>query len=639
MDLADTSVDQKKTQSGDFSFSRFFLRQAKQSDYSDVEKISTKFMRTCSDISSVREEMVSSSEIYSAVLGDEFVGDNGSLLSLQPWIFKREKSSKRVEESSDSSSRWSFDWGDFSWTPRGSPRRINPNRHSIGSKKRRQGGCNLRPVTFTDNFFAPHLRSENVGIEEHTFNFHPSLSVKDERLSCLIPGNGDDWLKVEQPESRSNNEFGSLVSSVKVSVDQLGGSVTEKLRTVMGVPHLPLRRPRKAEGNNGKALLGSLDASFSQKLDSGDGMFMFLLGVAIGATSNVASHRIEVEKLNKLLKDNKNLVQDLHEELEMKEFLTVKELANGTDGSEELERNNLHESFDIFQNQNSNIYNPAQKMDDCDNVCMTKVGKNLSEIEAELEAELERLEININASSREQRTRHLVEVDSELTVDVVSGGFREDLLVKCMAEDGKDATASSTTEAYDANYSVSPKELSLRLHKVIESRLEERIKELETELEQTQLKLKLVEAERVTSSKPPFSSSDAGSSNHSSPRTLNQKDSVLRSDLSGDALIAYDEAYEEFMRLADTEDEKLSYSICSEDKNLSKDCENDEACEQILWRSGSYDISATDDDDDGGGDNDIFFEGKDLIQKFLEKTKKGSPALLKAQKMFLMLDL
>lgn len=357
MDLADARVDQKKTRSGDFCFSRFFHRQAKQSDYSDAEKISTKFMRTSSDISSAREEKVSSSEIYSAVLGDEFVGDNGSLLSLQPWIFKRGKSSKRVEESSDSSSRWSFDWGDYSWSPRGSPRRINPNSHLVGSKKRRQGGCTLRPVTFTDSFFTPHLRSENVRVEEHTFNFHSSSSIKDERLSCDIPGSRDNRLKVEQPESGCANEFGSLVSSAKVSNDQIDGSVTEKLRTVTGVPHLPLRRPRKVEGSSG-------EASFSQRLDSRDGMFLLLLGVAIGATSNVASHRIEVEKLNKLLKDNKNLVQDLHEELEMKELLTVKELANGTNGNEEVERNSLHESIDTFQNQFSNWHDVLQKMDD-----------------------------------------------------------------------------------------------------------------------------------------------------------------------------------------------------------------------------------------------------------------------------------
>ncbi|XP_020572971.1 uncharacterized protein LOC110019583 isoform X2 [Phalaenopsis equestris] len=634
MNLMDKGVDQKKLQAGDCPFRRFFVGQAENGVTSDAEKIHTKLMRSSSDISSWREEMASTSGIYSEVLGEEFVRDNGSLLSLQPWIFKRAKCLKRKEDSVG----WSFDWG-FS---NGSPRRINPSSNWIGSRKR-QDRCNFRPVTSDGNIFVPHLCSEKVEVEEYTFNFHPVSHVKDERLSHPIPSSREtrrikvDSL-VEQPENLQENEVSPSISSEKKeSFDEICDQVSDKLITVIGVPHLPPQTLRKAEIRSKETKPGTLHTVSSQKLckisdalGSFDGMLLFLLGIAIGVTSSSLSNKIEVEKLKKMLNDNKNLVQDLHEELEMKDLLTVKEIGNETDGNKEPGHYKLDKSIDNFQNSNWNV--AAPKMDEQ----IIKAGENpeaLSEIEAELQAELEKLELNINASSIGQTVSDFIELDSALIADVAHGEFKEDLFINGGREypidedeDSKNANTSGTARPHDSNYSVSPKELSIRLHRVIESRLEERIKELESALEQSQMKLKLAEAERL-SSKPPFSSSDGSESSK-------QNESSSRLDLAGDALVAYDEAYGELMRLAETEDEKLVSSIGAGDDK------NEQVWEQIGWRSGSYEISGTEEEEEEeDDDDDSFDEGRDLIQKIVEKTKQGSPALLNAQRLFFFMDL
>lgn len=640
VNLMDARVDQKKLQSVDCPFSRLFARQAEHGASSDAEKIQTKYMRSSSDISSRREDTASPCGIKCGVSGEEFVRDNGSLLSLQPWIFKRAKSSK-TEEDSDASVCWSFDWG-FS---HGSPRRISPSSNWIGSKKR-QDRYNFRPITPAENIFMPHLCSEKVAVEEYTFNFHHLSHVKEERLSCLIPNSSRETSGaivnslVHQPENRHGREIGPSISSEKnLCFAEICDSVNEELTTVIGVPHLPPRKLKNADIKSREAFPTSLDTSSFQKLckisdalGSLDGMLLFLLGITVGVASSVLSNKIEVENLKKLLKDNKNLVQDLHEELEMKDLLTVKDLGNETDGNKELEHNDLDISIDAFQNSKWDA--TSLKIDDH----MAKNEENpeaLSEIEAELEAELERLEQNINACNIGQTTSAFIELqlDSDLIADAVQGEFREDLLINggreypTDDEDGKDACTSDTARPYNSNFSVSPKELSIRLHRVIESRLEERIKELESALEQCQLKLRLVEAERL-SSKPPFSSSDAGSSNQDGSECLKQIDPSLRSELAGDALTAYDEAYEEFSRLAETKDEKFPSVDMKE-----------QAWEQIVWRTGSYEISGTEEEDDEDEDDDSFDEGKDLIQRIVEKTKQGSPALLNAQRMLFLMDL
>jgi len=141
-------------------------------------------------------------------------------------------------------------------------------------------------------------------------------------------------------------------------------------------------------------------------------MLLFYLGINIGLISTIISNRREIERLNDTLKHTENLVQDLQEELEMKDSLTVKELDN-----ERLDDSypNIQDSIDFLQTQVPTSF-PSQKTDDKDQPhSKTAEISELSRIEAELEAELERLELNMNAFSLDGRMSALGEVSPKFT--------------------------------------------------------------------------------------------------------------------------------------------------------------------------------------------------------------------------------
>lgn len=128
-------------------------------------------------------------------------------------------------------------------------------------------------------------------------------------------------------------------------------------------------------------------------------MVLFFLGVTFGIVSSIIATKSDLDKLNELLKQSQNLVQDLHEELEMKDSLTVKELA-----IEDLECQGTNEHYVL--NGISTAFSPEEKLDkftSCGSKepddFKAKYSEARSQIEAELEAELELLELNIKKSS------------------------------------------------------------------------------------------------------------------------------------------------------------------------------------------------------------------------------------------------
>lgn len=142
-----------------------------------------------------------------------------------------------------------------------------------------------------------------------------------------------------------------------------------------------------------------------------DGMVLFCFGISIGIISSLVADRREVEKLKELLKQTENLVQDLQEELEMKDSLTVKELAN----------ENSHDTCEnSFHGTTQNPLSPLQNVDksvnydgiESYNEKAEESSESMSKIEAELEAELERLGVNVNTCGcgLEGRLSDLLEV-------------------------------------------------------------------------------------------------------------------------------------------------------------------------------------------------------------------------------------
>ncbi|KAM7471464.1 hypothetical protein LguiA_009647 [Lonicera macranthoides] len=182
------------------------------------------------------------------------------------------------------------------------------------------------------------------------------------------------------------------------------------------------------------------DSGRRQGSAASHGALLFSLGISIGMISSFLASKPEVNKLNELLKQAANLVQDLQEELEMKDSLTVKELV-----------------LEDFETQD--MYNDSYN---------------------KLEAELERLELNTNSSSLERKLSDLFESLRQHSW----GELRANVLTrKAGPQPHVDQDVSGNSTTHSPNYAVSPTELSLQLHEVLQSRLEESVKELETELQ------------------------------------------------------------------------------------------------------------------------------------------------------------
>ncbi|XP_076923822.1 uncharacterized protein LOC143586081 [Bidens hawaiensis] len=195
--------------------------------------------------------------------------------------------------------------------------------------------------------------------------------------------------------------------------------------------------------------------------ESLDAMLLVCLGMLFGILYSFVENKREVERLNRLVKQKESLIQDLEEEIEMKDSLIMQELTVDGHESQKTESVILKESRDSF-----------------------------SEIEAELEAELEMLELSTTSSCLERKISNLVELDPDFDSGVTESESRSEMV---------ETTNEENETTYSGNYAVCPRELSLRLHEVIQLRLEERIRDLEAQIEVQNQK-----------SWNDFSSSDAG---------------------------------------------------------------------------------------------------------------------------------
>ncbi|KAJ0980178.1 hypothetical protein J5N97_008433 [Dioscorea zingiberensis] len=529
----------------------------------------------------------------------DFLRDDSSLLSMQPWVYKKKVcrgDGGGIRENGDCSEKFSWDSSVVELSsPRSSvalPRGFGRSRSSLRSKLHCKHS--VKPVSSTEDHPVPPFYMED----------YDSCSLSSSTVQTMRPffiTDGND----------------SVISKSSVLNKEVRGITTGAADTLIGVPPLPVSRNSKQK-RKGAYQHGSQKLPLSS--GSSDAMLLFFLGISIGATSTILSKSKEVEKLSDLLKHTESLVQDLQEELEMKNSLTVKELPDEASKSLEVNENftDVDKSIDLFHSQLSCLQSPAQKNAKSTEGNFSKsahTSKSLSNIEAELEAELEKLELNMSATG-------LDEIDPDLTAEVVSGELKADIFNRRAEESLSNAhtnsSSKSSTPRHDTNHSVSPRELSLRLHKVIQSRLEERIEELERALDQSQKQVKLLESEKAMS-QTSFSNSYMGSSSQASPTIMEQEHTLaapLCLKLSGDALSAYNEAYEEFMRTTDVDEDQHQVDGLSPkwEENL---------------RSNIY---------KSGGESDADDEGELLIKQIVERARKGSPVLIQAQKMLFSID-
>uniref|UniRef100_A0A5B6Z8V8 Uncharacterized protein n=1 Tax=Davidia involucrata TaxID=16924 RepID=A0A5B6Z8V8_DAVIN len=298
-------------------------------------------------------------------------------------------------------------------------------RTSYGSSRNRSSLRNRRfNMQFTRSFSSiesclmAQLYKEHAEMEEYVLSSVPSPSTPTVRPFFVTDGS--------RIISRARGDsFSLLIGPGQNKLEK--GTYSAENETVFGVPPLPnvgsSEFPRKTKVKTGKGRGGKLSSSnkmvggkqLHSQAGSSHGALLFCFGILVGIISSVLANKREVDKLNELLKQTENLVQDLQDELEMKDSLTVKELA-----MEDYESQDTRDCF--YNNRAPHAFSLEQNLGEstkCDvNELHDKKAEeyleSMSKIEAELEAELERLELNMNSSSLEGKLSDRVEVSMSI---------------------------------------------------------------------------------------------------------------------------------------------------------------------------------------------------------------------------------
>ncbi|CAK7323236.1 unnamed protein product [Dovyalis caffra] len=546
----------------------------------------------------------------------------------------------------------------------------------------------VKPLSSLDSCLMAQLYKEHARMEEYVLS---ALPLPSTILRPLLITDG------RQIISRADGD--SIFAQIRN-----GNNRRHREEIVRGVPplpkigtsDLPKKIKSKTEKGRNERSSSSHNTSNGKHLQSPngfhDGMVLFCLGVSIGIISSLIANGREVDQLKEVLKQTENLVQDLQEELDMKDSLTVKELANENIESQDTCDNSFHyralNPHLLMQNVNDSMNNIGIESY---NENAEQSSESRSKIEAELEAELERLGLNMNPSAPQIRLSDLVEglgngqlttlveltnfhdgdkweVDQDSTADFAQGELRLDMVNgQAAAQSESNQDASGTSPAFSGNYIVSPRELSLRLYEVIQSTLEERVKELETALQKSQREVELMESEHKNVQRLLSTTELRYSSGEESPVAegdFSCMDQPHVMNLSGEALDAYNEAYEELNKMNESEEEDSPSEVFENDHQVGLHLLD----QSMLWgqngrENGSFPCSSQNKEktsnelhrsplktsaDYGSRIEELLYVGvtedensdcdddmeKQLIKQIVEKTKKGSPVVLNAQRVF-----
>ncbi|GAB4845396.1 hypothetical protein Ancab_038803 [Ancistrocladus abbreviatus] len=525
----------------------------------------------------------------------------------------------------------------------------------------------LKPLNSLESCLMAQVYKERTEMEEYVLTPLPSPCTPTLRSLYVTDG--------RQIISKSSDEsFGDQFTDGRDRMQN--GGRPEANNEPSGVPHLPnmasaqrslIQKVKKGNTQIGKLSYSNNLSKEVQFLPQGtsNGAVLFCLGISIGIITSIIANKMEVEKLRDLLKQTENLVQDLQEEIEMKDSLTVQELVDVKDLSQDAhDCSPPHNNQIVFStkldskdaikyaNEESETHNAAEKL------------KSMTTIEAELEAELERLEMNMKEPTLHGRLPDVFELDGDFVAEAVQGDLRAEMVRrKAGADLISDGDSSSTATPHSAKYAVSPHELSLRLHQVIQSRLEERILELEAALEKSQKRVHHLESERWSSWRE-FVYSES-SSTQCSPVAVEAGSPIARPlvmNLSGEVLNAYNEACEERGQIdvSTNEDSVLAIEsnnqhkvlVCAfesgqeERHSLDKNKLNGQngmarphVMEEETWQDTgmtrqSHEVTPNDNGNSEDDDDDMVL----LMKQIVEKTRRGSPAVLQAHKVMVSMD-
>ncbi|XP_021761495.1 uncharacterized protein LOC110726339 [Chenopodium quinoa] len=460
----------------------------------------------------------------------------------------------------------------------------------------------INPRTSLDSCLVAQMQRERSEMEEYLLT--PLSSPCAPALRPFLVSDG------RQVISRASNDFRN----------ELHKDIRPKAGDdVVGVPHLPQiikTGYSKQKFSTGKNQMGkSSNSNKSFELDTRDGsssrQALFCFGISIGVMCTMIADKMEVQKLKESLKQTENLVEDLQEELEMKDSLTVKELANDDDSQDILESLCGHDKMSLYSNLDDTSV-PIRYADE-ESVSLEKID-SMSKIEAELEAELERLELSMKGSTLQGKSSDSIEeLDQDMASELVHGELNADIF---RGKSSSEPTPDRGSTPQSMKEGVSPRELSLRLHELIQSRLQERILELEAELANSQKKIQHLESEKNSWREVSQSeSSSIPDSPMAQPLVMN---------LSGEALDAYNEAFGELNKLngSQTGDSWIDDDKQQDNQLTMNGIQN--GGNKVPPNEGSpIDYVNREDSDD-----DLL-----LIKQIVEKARRqGSPAILRAQR-------
>ncbi|KAF8040387.1 hypothetical protein BT93_B2580 [Corymbia citriodora subsp. variegata] len=441
-----------------------------------------------------------------ANLGTHLNHDGLSLVSYQPSLHEYESPHEfgvviqRQRESGDESFQGS---------------RANKSSRFNGSRQIRIAVSDeiaLKPVdSFGDfmdidpQFYSEYIRTKK---SEHDALISPSKSAMKPLLvtdgSQIIVSRTSSGFYVESENGRKmHREEGELDQEETVLRRLELPKIESQKLSRRQKPSTGKRSSTRSSISSVSAFAGSLQ---SQGLSNQ--MVLFSLGLTIGVTTSVVANKREGDLLDERLRQAENLVQDLHEELEMKDLLTVKEIdTNGPrspgTGAHPLLNGTTTASSPVCEIDNSSKSHVKEPNDGT-----AEKSDAMREIEAELEAELERLQLDTKLTSVKNTSDFVEEgVDSQL-----EGTLKSD----------HDVSGSSDGQACSPNYAVPPQQLSLRLHELIESRLEERIAELEAALEASREKLQFLLLENENCQRDSIGAIASTSSDQGNPTLPNE---------------------------------------------------------------------------------------------------------------------
>lgn len=254
-------------------------------------------------------------------------------------------------------------------------------------------------------------------------------------------------------------------------------------------------------------------------------------------------------------------------------------------------------------------------------------------------------------------------MEADFEVEFAQGELRDDWVGMQRfneTESNKEPSGNATPES--GNYTVSPRELSLRLHKVINSRNEERIKELEMALQESQRKVEQLVMEAEEKKKPVSRFWESHDEEMKHRRDSNRPVSVAHNEkkhepaetqpvvmsLAGEALDAFSESYEELMDINDySEDDELPIKMQDQQEELSLTSKSSpwshrddikgssRTSEDVSFLRLQDLLGLSDKEEDGEFESEM---EKQLIKQIVEKAKQGSSAVFNAQKMLFLME-